>query len=304
MGTNEKTLIVCVTGASGLIGNKIVEKLLRHGYKIRVFTRRPYFKKRVDTFRGCITDKNKMRNFLDKADIVIHCAAELKNEQEMWKTNVLGTKILVELVQENNNIKYFCYLSSAGVIGKANKIVVDEYTQCNPENIYEKTKYEAERVVSEKLLDCKKIILRPTNVVGSNVLGNYKYFQEQSLFGWLKTFLIGAECCHVVHCEDVAEAAIYFITHKNNTNSDIFIVSLDDEKNNNIANLWRLYREQMGLMKIPVLHLPLKATYIFRKVLGKKNNSGMHFYTSKKISCAGFEYKYNIESIVRSIYIK
>ena len=118
-----------------------------------------------------------MRIFLDKADIVIHCAAELKNEQEMWKTNVLGTKIIVELVQENNGIKYFCYLSSAGVMGKANKIELDEYTPCNPENIYEKTKYEAERVVSEKLLSCKKIILRPTNVVGTKELGNYKYFQ-------------------------------------------------------------------------------------------------------------------------------
>jgi nucleoside-diphosphate-sugar epimerase len=299
-----KKTIACVTGANGLIGNEIVEKLLRHGYEVRVITRSPYHKKKVNTYRGCITDKNKMRIFLDKADIVIHCAAELKNEQEMWKTNVLGTKIIVELVQENNGIKYFCYLSSAGVIGKANKIELDEHTPCNPENIYEKTKYEAERVVSEKLLSCKKIILRPTNVVGNKVLGNYKYFQEQSLFGWLKIFLIGAECCHVVHCEDVAEAAIFFITHTNNTNSDIFIVSLDDEKNNNIANFWRLYREQMGLMKIPILHLPLKATYIFRKVFRRKNNSGMHIYTSKKILCAGFEYKNNIESIVRNIYIK
>ena len=46
MKKNEKRLIACVTGANGLIGNEIVEKLLRHGYEVRVITRSPYHKKK------------------------------------------------------------------------------------------------------------------------------------------------------------------------------------------------------------------------------------------------------------------
>ena len=301
----ERQLIACVTGASGLVGKKIVEKLLQYGYKVRVLTRRSCCDSRVDVFNSSITDKNKVREFLYKADILIHCAAELKNEAEMYKTNVNGTKIIVELLQEINNIKYFCYLSSVGVVGKTKVKEIDENTICYPKNKYEKTKFEAEKIITETTLHCKKIILRPTNIVGINILGGYKYLQEQSIINWLKIFIIGSEYPHMVHYEDVANAAIYFINNNTNTNTNnnnIYNVSIDDEASENLVNLWSLYRKEKGLSKISIPYLPLRITNIVRMIIGKQNNKGIYKYTSKKLIKEGFEYKYSSKDIIKEIF--
>jgi len=70
----------------------------------------------------------------------------------------------------NNRLKKLIYLSSVGVIGATDDIVIDERTDCHPQNNYERSKYQAELIVKaySNKHPGKVVILRPTNVFGEN----------------------------------------------------------------------------------------------------------------------------------------
>ena len=60
---NSKT-IACVTGASGMVGSKIVRRLVSHGYKVRALSRSEYsFDSNVELFRGGLEDEEVLKLF-------------------------------------------------------------------------------------------------------------------------------------------------------------------------------------------------------------------------------------------------
>ena len=64
---------------------------------------------------------------------------------------------------------------------------------------------------------------------------------NDSLLNRLKVFIKGGECAHIVHAEDVAEAAIHFVSTPVDT-PQCFFVSCDHEPLNTFAGLWALYK--------------------------------------------------------------
>jgi len=55
------------------------------------------------------------------------------------------------------------HLSSAGVVGKSKNRFIDENTICKPQNVYESSKYEAEKIVLDGIANgLQAQILRPT----------------------------------------------------------------------------------------------------------------------------------------------
>lgn len=157
--------IACVTGATGMIGGKIVPRLLDLGYEVRVLSRRKDFKiHQVESFYGGLEDEAVLENFLQNARLLFHCAAELMDYSKMWEVNVAGTERLLRIATQAG-IEFLCHLSSAGVVGRTEEIWVDENTPCQPQNLYERTKLEAEKLVARLGSGCRTVILRPTNVV-------------------------------------------------------------------------------------------------------------------------------------------
>jgi len=54
---NKTKQTACVTGASGMVGSKIVQRLVSHGYKVRALSRSKYFDDtNVELFRGGLED--------------------------------------------------------------------------------------------------------------------------------------------------------------------------------------------------------------------------------------------------------
>jgi nucleoside-diphosphate-sugar epimerase len=140
--------IAAVTGGSGMVGRKIAYKLLQEGYEVRILTRNKSLQiDNAQTFVGNIDDERTLRLFLKNVSHLFHCAAELHNESKMWSINVLATEKILNLIPASN-ITYFCYLSSAGVIGLTDDRLVNEQSKCNPQNQYEKSKWAAEKMVA------------------------------------------------------------------------------------------------------------------------------------------------------------
>lgn len=299
--------IACVTGATGMIGRRIVEKLLTLGYQVRVLTRRHYVNQRVRVFNAGFADEVALNEFIHGADFVFNCAAELRDESKMWEVNVLGTAKITELV-DKYHIKYYCHLSSAGVVGRTSRKFVDEDTQCQPQNHYEVTKFEAEKFVDHRIEGCNTIILRPTNVIDCEHLGELSFLVVRSINGLLKAFVKGGECAHIVHAEDVANAAVFFLERPSSLAPRVFFVSLDDDPLNTFSDLWSLYREMESLGKHSAItripHLPVIVPYGLRLLMGRPGNSGKVKYSSKRLISEGFSYSFGVRKTIEKIFLE
>lgn len=301
-----KPPIACVTGATGMIGRRIVERLLSLGYQVRVLTRRHYVNPHVSVVNASLSDDHKLDEFISGADAVFHCAAELQDDSKMWAVNVLGTGKITELVHKYQ-VKYYCYLSSAGVVGRTSQLLVDESTPCHPQNRYEETKLEAEKLASRRIEGCSTIILRPTNVVDCEHLGELSLAVDGSMMSRLKAFVKGAECAHIVHAEDVADAAIFFLDQSYSPAPRVFFVSIDDDPLNTVAALWSMYRGLAGggvdggANQFP--HLPVVVPFALRWLAGRSGNSGVVKYSSQRLASEGFTYSYGARMAVKKIFL-
>ena len=301
--THDPSITACVTGASGMIGRRIVRKLLKRGCAVRVLTRGEYANPGVEVFKAGLSDEAELERFISGANVVFHCAAELRDESRMRDVNVLGTRRIVQLV-ERHGVGYFCQMSSAGVIGCTTQDWIDESAPCNPQNTYEATKLEAERIAERRVAGCTTVILRPTNVVDESHLGELQLPVSGTLRSRLKAFVKGSECAHIVHAEDVAEAAVHFL-HRPAGDPRVFFVSLDHDPLNTVANLWRLHRalsggqsgRELGLFP----HLPAAVPHLLRRLASGRGNRGSVRYASDRLLSEGFRYSLGVADAVQRI---
>lgn len=290
--------LAVVTGATGMVGKIIVQMLLERGYRVRILTRNHSLQdSRIEIIYGDLGDTPAIEKLLHDAQYVFHCAAELNDEASMWQTNVIGTQNLINTTAKGQ-IKYICHLSSVGVIGKFTGIVADEKTACAPLNMYEKSKLHAEEFVQSFHSSARIVILRPTNVVDKNknsIIGLSKF----------KAVIKGGENANIVHAEDVAAAALFFIDHSAQGNPDCFIVSCDQEKMNTVSGCLALVeaiRNENSLENVkPFTHLPWIVPYVVRRLLKGPCNRGDVCYSSDKLISAGFTYRLGFVGALRDL---
>lgn len=305
MDDNQK--IVCVTGASGMIGRRISQRLIIDGCKVRALSRNKHFDDPdVELFCGGLEDEKILESFLYNASFLFYCAAELYDESKMWDVNVLGTERLLRIV-EKSDIRYFCYVSSAGVVGQTHIKWVDEKAQCNPQNAYEQSKWAAEQLVMQGVDGCQIIVLRPTNVIDEKRPGALSLPMSDSWLSRFKVFLKGGECAHIVHADDVADAALFFVS-RSFDRPQCFFVSCDHEPLNTFAGLWALYKtiqNDRPLKNVrPVAHLPLIISHILRTLCRGQSNRGDVRYSSEKLLSEGFHFSLGVVGAVKAIVSK
>jgi nucleoside-diphosphate-sugar epimerase len=287
-----------------MIGQRICEQLISRGYRVRALSRQKHILgKNIELFNGNIINEEDVQAFIQGAHLFFHCAAELHDDSRMWEVNVKGTELLLKAVSQVS-VRYFCYLSSAGVVGKCHGTWVDEDTQCNPQNRYEKSKYAAEKLVAEGITGCSTVILRPTNVIDDSRVGAIVYPIRSSLIDRIKVFFKGGECAHIVHAEDVADAALYF-TNTHFEKPVHFFVSCDHERFNTFGGLWSLYKAIQQGRSIEgidsAIHLPIIIPHILRRLWRGAGNYGNIRYSSEKLLSTGFRYRLGVEGAVRRI---
>lgn len=132
---------VAVTGATGLVGSRIIE-LLKNDFEFI-----PLNQEELD-----ITDNDKVvKKFTDlKADLVLHLAAYTNvdgaetDKETARKINVDGTRNLFEAAESKN--MEFVYISTDFVFD-GNNPPYDEDSTPNPIGYYGQTKFEGEQVV-------------------------------------------------------------------------------------------------------------------------------------------------------------
>lgn len=300
---NKTKSTACVTGASGLICRRIVPRLLGLGYEVRVLSRRQDFKiLGAESYYGGLEDEAVLENFLQNAHIMFHCAAELTDQSRMWDVNVAGTERLLRLAAAAG-IEYLCHLSSADVVGITDRVWVDETCPCHPQNEYEWSKWEAERIAAHSRIP-RIVILRPTMAIDATRPGVLDLALRGSMTDRLKLFIKGGECAHQVHAEDVAAAALFFLDRPV-ISPQCYFVSLDHDPLNTVGGYWRLcqaYRRQRPVKQVkPALHLPLLVPHLLRRIWRGRGNRGDVHFSSQRLMDAGFAFPLGVQGAVWQI---
>jgi len=165
---------VLVTGATGFIGGRLVERLvLEHGAEVRALVRNLAGAARLARFpsgsvtvlRGDVTNPADLERAADGCDLVFHCAYGTSGSQKhRSRVNTEGTRRVLAAAQAAG-ARRIVHLSTLMVYGATADGDLDETAPRQPfGNPYSDSKLEAERIVLSSGLPVA--VLQPTAVYG------------------------------------------------------------------------------------------------------------------------------------------
>jgi nucleoside-diphosphate-sugar epimerase len=153
---------VLITGAGGFIGSHLVDSQLNLGRQVTALDLNLGRLKHaashpcLSLIEGDITNTETVEKVLKGTDLVFHLASahlDVSLPASYYeKVNVTASLKLLQLAHKAG-VKNYVHCSSVGVIGDVVNPPANEDTQCNPTNIYEKTKLAGEREVIKYSLE-------------------------------------------------------------------------------------------------------------------------------------------------------
>lgn len=179
-----------VTGATGFIGSRLAMHAHRTGFDVLATGRVELDVERerlnelrtagVRTETGLLQDVAFVDRLVRDRNVVIHLAAA-QHESDVpdayfRSTNVDGVRTLLEACK-HADIRRFVYGSTMGVFGEAVDDVLDEETPTAPDNIYTRTKLEAEGLVRSYASAFETCIVRICETYGPGDFRLLKLFR-------------------------------------------------------------------------------------------------------------------------------
>jgi long-chain acyl-CoA synthetase len=125
---------------------------------------------------------------------VVHCAATVSFDlplADSRRVNVEGTRHVVELAERCRRLERLSYVSTAYVAGEPGGVFGEHQLDVGQRfrNPYERSKFEAERMIRQRAAELPLQILRPSIIVGDSRTGQTSSFNV--LYGPLKAFARG-----------------------------------------------------------------------------------------------------------------
>ncbi len=299
---------VLVTGANGFIGQHLVHDLLNRGYAVKALVRKTsnlgeltsLNDKNFEIVNGDVTDYSSLLNATKHVNAVIHLAGVIHpvkvDDSFYWNVNVKGTENVLNACVENKlKLKRFIYCGSVTCFGNLkdpDNIVLDETYPCDPENIYGKTKYEAELLAFKfaKEHNIPLTTIRPGRVYGE---GDYSLRPLLRLIKKRLFFHVGSDKCFMmpVYIEDLVNAFILALENPKAVGNTYIITGEDlltkKEFTDLIAAELKIKPNKLSLPKllvIPGVYLLEKAFLLIGKEPIISRKKLRFFLTSRRYS--------------------
>jgi len=174
---------ILITGGMGFVGSNLIDLLLQEKHKIIVLTKSYSKKKNISHIQAKIkvekvdvTDYRKLSNIIElhKPDVIIHLAGITSHSKSFEKPfddidqNTKSTLFILEKLKQMNRKCRFVLGSSFIVVGKPDKLPVDEKTPCWPTTIYGTNRLASEHYckIYHEVYGLDTVIFRITNSFG------------------------------------------------------------------------------------------------------------------------------------------
>ena len=174
---------ILITGGMGFIGSNLIDLLLQEKHKIIVLTKSYSKKKNISHIQAKIkvekvdvTNHRKLSNIIElhKPDVIIHLAGITSHSKSFEKPfddidqNTKSTLFILEKLKQMNRKCRFVLGSSFIVVGKPDKLPVDEKTPCWPTTVYGTNRLASEHYckIYHEVYGLDTVIFRITNSFG------------------------------------------------------------------------------------------------------------------------------------------
>ena len=233
---------ILLTGATSMIGQHVVTRLLSRGDQVTVVQRRPSALEGVDELccdLSAVDERNvdasssgsALAEVMQNQDAVVHLAAKVgfAGRWDAYEaTNVRGTRHVVETALQCK-VRRFVHISSPSVAHAGSSIVGDEATPADPENVrghYARSKAMGEQVALAANGDDMKVVsLRPHLVWGPGDTQLVQRIIDRAKAGRLVLVGNGQALIDTTYIDNAADAIVAGIDHIEQAAGQALVIS-------------------------------------------------------------------------------
>ena len=296
-------MVIVILGYTGLIGNNILENLIKNkSFNLicvgRNIKDKPYTNSKIKYYKWDFKKfKNSNLSFLKKANIIINCVGKMDNKiHDLKNINFIFIKKLLEHINNQKLSVRLVHLGSVSVYGGgknyfARHKLIAENSKIISNDLYSSSKLKGDVLIQnlvQKNLNknFSYTILRISNVFGGPKKSNlFKFVLFSLKYGfWIKCF--DDINFNFIHVKDVAQAVILLISRLKVSKNKTYIVS-DDCKQYQVYENYEIFHKKK-IIKIRVPKNIIKLLIYFLPINEKILNfflliSTRASYSNKKI---------------------
>lgn len=296
---------ILITGATGLVGKKLVPALLAKGYKVSILSRKQATIENVDVFLWDVYKQTIDPSALKNIDTIIHLAGEGiadkkwtdERKQEIIDSRVLSAQLLYKTIQETKApVTTFVSASAVGFYGDRGNEILAETSESGKGFLSDCCKL-WENAADEGIGQGIRVVKIRIGLILSKDDGALKAMETPIKFFAGAPLGSGKQWMPWIHLDDIVK---------------IFTKAVEDEKMNGPYNACApfpvsnkfLTKAIAGKINRPVwpIHVPkfaLKAMLGEMSILPLMSNNTI----TKKLLEAGYKYTYvNLDDALNSIY--
>jgi nucleoside-diphosphate-sugar epimerase len=178
-------MLCAISGGAGFLGLHLARRLLADGNDVRTLDVVPLddagLERSVQELRGDIRDRDRVRELVTGADVVVHAAAALPiqaSRDSIRSVNVAGTENVLQEARDAG-VQRVVFISSTAVYGVPEKHPIEEDDPLVGVGSYGESKIDAEALC--RVAAVETTIVRPKTFIGPERLGVFEI-----LFDWIR----------------------------------------------------------------------------------------------------------------------
>lgn len=298
--------LFAITGANGFIGRHLVASLAAKGERVRALTRQApnpkMLRSGIEWVVGDISDRDTWTRLVEPGCIVINLAY---SNTSAASTAIDATAEMIEGCAKAH-IAHLIHCSTVSVYGRARETRLTEQSACNPLDDYGLIKLRVEQALINKVQGRFPVtIVRPSAVFGEGGEALIKLVEELTtgmrLINYLRSSMFGRRKTHLVPVETVVAALIFLSEQPPPDETDMFIVSNDDDPFNNFRNVEQVLMAELNVSPYPVKQMPIPRVILqfMMRMMGRANINTSTEYRGDRLASRGFVKPVTLQDALR-----
>lgn len=260
-------MLTLVTGGTGFTGSHLVRRLLDRGDTVRVLDSAPGLfadelkAKGADLTLGSVTDEAVVDRLMPGVEQVFHVAAVFRQinlpDEVYHEVNAVGTKVVGEAALRHA-VSSFVYCSTQGVHGDITSPPGAEDSPIQPEDYYQKTKYEGEQEIATLVArGLPATTLRPMAIYGPGDPARFLHLFRTVKRGRFLMFGNGETLYHPLYIDNLVDA--FELAAATPGTGEVYLIG--DAQYYSLNDLVTSVASSMG-QDVQIIHLPFQPLWI------------------------------------------